>query len=391
MNRASAGLVATLLGAAALMAGCERPPMDSTQTGFRGTAMGQVSNPRLTGPVQAAQVLPASIPAVPSPEGTPLAKDTYKNVQVLGELSSTELARTMLAITAWVSPQQGCAYCHVPGEDLSADTLYTKVVARRMMTMTRHINADWRQHVAPAGVTCYTCHRGEPVPAGIWFDQAGPRHAGGASAESDGHNHPSTQAGLTAMGVNVLSRFLVDDQAIRVAGTTALPAGNPATIKQAENSFGLMIHMSESLGVNCTHCHNTRGHVDWAQSPLARTTAWYGIRMTRDLNKDYLLPLTKQFPQTRLGPSGDVAKISCATCHQGVNKPLNGAPMVKDYPGIGTIAHASMPGAAESVLAASGGAPTRSASAQGIDAAALQTVSAAMAPARRTDTVVAGR
>ena len=47
MNRASAGLLATLLGAAALLAGCERPPMDSTQTGYRGTAMGQVSNPRI--------------------------------------------------------------------------------------------------------------------------------------------------------------------------------------------------------------------------------------------------------------------------------------------------------------------------------------------------------
>ena len=75
----------------------------------------------------------------------------------------------MTAITAWVAPVQGCAYCHADGEDLSSDKLYTKVVARRMLQMTRHINGDWKQHVAATGVTCYTCHRGQPVPAAVWF------------------------------------------------------------------------------------------------------------------------------------------------------------------------------------------------------------------------------
>ena len=44
--------------------------------------------------------------------------------------------------------------------------------------------------------------------------------------------------------------------------------------------------------------------------------------MVRDLNKDYLEPLTDVFPANRLGPTGDVAKVNCATCHQGVDKPL---------------------------------------------------------------------
>jgi photosynthetic reaction center cytochrome c subunit len=29
---------------------------------------------------------------------------------------------------------------------------------------------------------------------------------------------------------------------------------------------------------------------------------------------------------------GDVLKVNCATCHQGANKPLLGAPMARDYP-----------------------------------------------------------
>ena len=51
-----------------------------------------------------------------------------------------------------------------------------------------------------------------------------------------------------------------------------------------------------------------------------------------DLNNSYLLPLTQTFPAHRKGPEGDVAKINCATCHQGVYKPYFGQSMAKDYP-----------------------------------------------------------
>jgi photosynthetic reaction center cytochrome c subunit len=54
--------------------------------------------------------------------------------------------------------------------------------------------------------------------------------------------------------------------------------------------------------------------------------------MVRDLNNDYLKPLTSVFPENRLGPTGDVAKVSCATCHQGAYKPLYGVSMLKDHP-----------------------------------------------------------
>jgi photosynthetic reaction center cytochrome c subunit len=63
-----------------------------------------------------------------------------------------------------------------------------------------------------------------------------------------------------------------------------------------------------------------------------RTTAWYGIRMARDINNNYLAPLKTVFPAHRLGVEGDVAKVNCATCHQGVFKPLYGASMAKFYP-----------------------------------------------------------
>ena len=256
---------------------------------------------------------------------------------VAKDRNQTEFTRTMLAITAWVAPQQGCAYCHAAGEALSSDKLYTKVVARKMLAMTRHINTDWKNHAAPTGVTCYTCHRGQPVPAQVWFTAPQSRSSGGTTAESGGQNHPSVQAGYTSLGLDVLTPYLLQSSTIRAAGTTALPTGNVASIRQTENTFGLMMHMSQSLGVNCTHCHNTRSHAEWAESPLTRTKAYYGIRMARDLNNAYMVPLTQTFPANRLGPLGDVAKVSCATCHQGVNKPLNGAPMLKDHPALAGV------------------------------------------------------
>jgi photosynthetic reaction center cytochrome c subunit len=54
--------------------------------------------------------------------------------------------------------------------------------------------------------------------------------------------------------------------------------------------------------------------------------------MVKDVNSNFIVPITAIFPPNRLGPDGDVAKANCATCHQGANKPLLGKSMLKDYP-----------------------------------------------------------
>jgi len=108
--------------------------------------------------------------------------------------------------------------------------------------------------------------------------------------------------------------------------------GMGPSIKQAEQTYGLMMHFTHALGVNCTYCHNSRSFFDWDQSSPQRAVAWYGIRMVRDLNSHFLDPLQPTFPVTRRGPGGDAPKLNCATCHQGAFKPLNGVSMLKDYP-----------------------------------------------------------
>jgi photosynthetic reaction center cytochrome c subunit len=323
-------LVTFALGAAVLTAGCERPPVDTVQRGFRGLGMVEVFNPRTLAVEVAANQPPPVIPA--ALPGGPGATTVFKNVQVLGDLSVAELTRLMVAMTNWVSPQEGCAYCHAAGEDLSSDKLYTKVVARRMLQMTRDINGNYKQHVASTGVTCYTCHRGQPVPAAVWFRDPGPPTAQGVAGNRAGQNAPAAEVGLTSLPYDPLTPFLDQTNEIRVIGDQALPGGNNRSIKQTEWTYGLMMSMSQALGVNCTFCHNTRSFAEWDASTPQRATAWYGIRTVRAINRDYLNPLASVLPVSRHGPLGDGPKVDCTTCHMGVYKPLFGAQMLKDYP-----------------------------------------------------------
>jgi photosynthetic reaction center cytochrome c subunit len=306
------------------------PPVESIQRGYRGTGMVELYHPAALEALAKINQAPEASPAVP-PAGQ-LASQVFENVQVLKDVDMNEFLRLMTDLTAWVSPQQGCAYCHAEGEPLSADTLYTKVVARRMLEMTRHINADWKNHVASTGVTCYTCHRGQPVPSNVWFTDPGPVAVQGASGNRAGQNWPAPAIGLTSLPYDPFSAFLSASNDPRVISTTALPEGNNHSIKQTEWTYSFMMHISQSLGVNCSFCHNTRSFTSWDQSTPQRATSWYGIRMLRDLNANYFDPLRAQLPHARLGPLGDVPKANCATCHQGVYKPLFGANMLKDYP-----------------------------------------------------------
>ena len=120
----SVRLIAAALLGATLLAGCERPPVQSTQREPRGAGLQQVSNPRTLAANKAVQ---PEVPALPPPGSNdgPKAKDVYQNVKVLGDLSVGEFTRHMLAITAWVAPEQGCAYCH--GANLADESKYTKV------------------------------------------------------------------------------------------------------------------------------------------------------------------------------------------------------------------------------------------------------------------------
>ncbi len=334
MTQRTLQLAALLISACALLAGCERPPIDSVQHGFRGTGMAQVYNPRILETQDALNTAPPAPPPA-SPDG-PRAKDAYQNVKVLGDVSAGQFIGLMTAMTTWIAPKEGCAYCHNP-QNFADDSKYTKVVARKMIEMTRHINSNWDKHVGNTGVTCYTCHRGNAVPQQVWYTPLAQDKKADFIGDNAGQNTPAPLADMSSLPTDALTPFLLDDKPIRVNGPTALPSGNRMSIKQGEWTYSLMTHMSTSLGVNCTYCHNTRSFQSWEGSPPQRITAYHGIRMSRDVNNAYMVPLTEVFPDNRKGPGGDVAKVSCATCHQGAYKPLYGFPMLSSYPELAAV------------------------------------------------------
>ena len=249
---------ALLLGAllaAGLVAGCEFPPQESTQSGYRGTGMSQITNKAKAEAIAFANSIPEVQPE--ADETGPKASEVYQNVKVLGHLSEGQFLRVMSAMTEWVAPEQGCAYCHNV-ENMADDSMYTKIVSRRMIEMTRTINTTWKPHVAETGVTCYTCHRGQPVPANIWFSQKD-HIAAGSAADNKGHNTPAPNASYSSLPRDAFTPLLASAGQIRVIGKDALSTDAPGeSIATTERTYSLMMHMSTGLGVNCTFCHNTR-------------------------------------------------------------------------------------------------------------------------------------
>ncbi|MCA3573343.1 MAG: photosynthetic reaction center cytochrome c subunit [Aestuariivirga sp.] len=337
LTAALLGTVVTVLLVIPMMLQWERPPMVSEQLGYRGLGMEQVTNPRIAKTLEALNQAP--VPDDPVDNDGVLVKndpENYKNVQVLGDLDTAQFNRLMNSITTWVAPQEGdnagCAYCHNV-ENMASDEVYTKVVARRMIQMTRTINTKYASHVQQTGVTCYTCHRGQPVPANVWSINPGPKQAGGMAASRNGQNLGGQSVpAYSSLPYDPFTTLFAPDAKIRVIASTALPGGTGGTIQATEKTYALMMHMSDGLGVNCTFCHNSRIFSNWEESRPQRVTAWHGIKMVSDVNTTYMDPLAPVFPANRKGPMGDVLKTNCATCHNGINKPLYGFSMAKEYP-----------------------------------------------------------
>ncbi len=318
------------------------PWYHGTQMGYRGQSDTQFESRAETDPINA--VLPPVLP--PAETGGAKATDTYKNVKVLTDVSAAEFMRLQQAITTWVAPKQGCAFCHDTA-DYSSDVKPTKLAARRMMEMTRYINSAWATHVNPVGVNCYTCHRGQPVPAEVWWPR--PAKPQGRLAERSEPWNEAADTVSTFFPNAGYSEYYLQDHPIAVQSVTAMRTNSVGAQVVTARIYEMMMEMSLQIGVNCGYCHNSRAFEDWSQSSPMRWTGYYSLRLIRDLNRNYLLPFAQLIPQQRTlvhptkGPvipayqSGQQpgnALLTCETCHYRLPKPLNGANMVKDYPGL---------------------------------------------------------
>ena len=285
-------------------------------------------------------------PLPPAAGGGPSATQAYKNVQVLTDVSATEFMRLQEAITGWVSPKEGCGFCHA-GTDYASDAKPEKAAARVMLQMTRHLNADWSSHLAGAGVTCFTCHRGRPVPQEIWFPSTPPPHNRFLGKQENWRESADTVQKF--FPDDSYAEYLYDHQPIAVQSTTVEPSGTVASRVEAKRIYEMMMTISDGLGVNCGYCHNSRNFQSWAESTPYRWIAYSGLQLVRDVNSNFLRQIAAVAPQTRTlttetnipalparqsGPQLGDGLVLCSTCHLGVTKPINGANMVHDYPGL---------------------------------------------------------
>ncbi len=313
----------------------DRPPLISTDYGPAASELVVLTNPRRPPPYG---TVPEPLPV--AAEGGPLARDVYKNVQVLGDVPQAEFDRLMIAVTQWVAPKQGCGFCHTgPGADgkvnYADDALYTDKVARRMIQMTMKINTDWGNHVAPSGVVCFTCHRGENVPPRVWYRQPDPEHAGILGKPRPWQTNAQTIRNFFPTVPN--QQWLVDDSDANLESNAALPGERGSGVgaeQDTENLYIMMMQWSDSLGANCGLCHNSRAFYDWKQSSPYRLDGLWGQYMTQDINKSFLIPAATLFPRDQLGQTGDSAKADCGTCHIGRQKPLGGYNLISHYPAL---------------------------------------------------------
>jgi hypothetical protein len=91
--------------------------------------------------------------------------ETYKNVQVLKDVPASQLGVTMWFIQASLGVP--CQHCHVAAYE--SDDKQAKLTARKMIQMTRDINAA--NFGGKSVVTCDTCHQGNIQPGkipGFW-------------------------------------------------------------------------------------------------------------------------------------------------------------------------------------------------------------------------------
>ncbi len=304
----------------------------SMQTGPAGTGMHVarfVSDLERQDPTIAEYI---SFPPVVPTEDSVRAGDVIEGVEpLLADLTVENYERLLAAMRSWT----GIPDLLEPGLEN-----YQTVVSRSMIQMTQELNEFWGAKVnqnpdtGNVGVSCYTCHRGEPVPTHSWFKLGDVNMA--AAGWSANQNRATVQSQFTALPSDALEKYLLEDNAINVHDLDARvndQTRNPATIQDTYRTYSLMNYFSNALGVNCTYCHNTRAFYDPAQHTPQWTIANLGIIMVQEINNDWLVPLTDEFPENRLGPVfGDVAKVACATCHKGYQQPMHRLDMISDWP-----------------------------------------------------------
>ena len=207
-----------------------------------------------------------------------------QNAQVLVGMSTTEIWTFMTSYMAG-GLQVDCTYCHnitnfsLDGAEIGDDVVAArKDTARLHLQMVADLNQNWLTQLTtiadkqPSGaqIICATCHVGEPLPV-AWPDDL--------------------------YGLPDDFRLPLDN--LDVLLVTGL--GDQISLDTVQNNQNTMFHIKESLGVGCTHCHNSRYFASWEQP--AKYYALTMLQMNQHILTEYSASMNNQEP-------------SCYLCHR---------------------------------------------------------------------------
>jgi photosynthetic reaction center cytochrome c subunit len=229
-----------------------------------------------------------------------------QNVKVLTGMSTAEIWTFMTSYVAG-GLQVDCTYCHnianfgAEGAEIGDDAVAErKATAVIHLEMVADLNQNWltqldaieNKQTSGVQIICATCHLGDPLPV-AWPDRL--------------HGLPDD----FRLPLDDLDSLLVTGK----SGEVSLDA-----VQQNQHT---MYHISNSLGVGCTHCHNSRYFPDWNQP--AKYYALTMLEMNQHILNTYSDSMNNQEP-------------SCYLCHYNQVRPPGAVESASRLPAVLVVA-----------------------------------------------------
>jgi photosynthetic reaction center cytochrome c subunit len=231
----------------------------------------------------------------PNPEGK-TAEQVYKSIKVLNGVPADQVIESMHLIRGALGVS--CEFCH-EDPDRAADTKEMQETARAMMRLVMDINKN--NFKGEQEVTCYTCHRGQAIPATTF---SFPIVENGEEVEAKGL--PSVD--------QILAKYIAalgGEQAVRkvtsrvITGTQFIPTGPggtvpvPAIIERSQKAPNLIVNVYRTP--TYTISDGFDGTRAWAQAANGRVSepgSTDQMRAKRDA--DFYLPLDLKRTYTQM-------------------------------------------------------------------------------------------
>ena len=226
-------------------------------------------------------------------------EEVFKNIRVLKGIPADQLIPAMQFMTASLGVD--CNYCHVEGH-FEKDDKKPKQTAREMMQMMFDVNKS--NFGGLREVTCNSCHRGAPKPAGAPIIGRNAERAMQAS-DSLGQN-PSTSLPTTRQLIDNFIQALggaaaTERVSSRIETGTTNISGQLFRVEvftQGPDKWGLVRHLPEGDSVSTFD-----GHAGWISAPgrpvhEMHTTDLQAARIAADLH--FPLHIQRVFPDLRV-------------------------------------------------------------------------------------------